>query len=156
VVKWLVCLLAVLLALSITACSESKTPSDADNRAAKDLVRTYEKAIASGDAAKAESLFLPTDPSEVRELVAKNIAYARTTPAAAVPQAVRFYWLADGELAPGGNDGALHPSELSKLDELTREYPMAAFVTFEAASADLTRFFVVRTDDGFKLVRPTQ
>jgi hypothetical protein len=153
--KLLTLSIAALLVLSIAGCTGSDPAvSKSDSRAAMDLVGSYEHAIASGAADEAESMLLDAGSQPVHEWVAKAIAYAQYDTSTVEVDGLTFYWLEDGKLAPDPNGERLYPSELERLDELTRDYPMPGFLTFRSPpSGDLMRFFVVKTADGLKLTR---
>jgi len=150
---WLRYPLALVLALSIAGCARLASPAEADNAAAKSVVKAYWTAIAAGDSRAAEDLFVTVEGNDVRELVAKNIAYSREDTGVVAERTMSFYWLEDGILKPDAESGMVYPSEVARLSSLGQEYPMAALVTREAVSGDVTRFFVVRTDGRLRLVR---
>jgi hypothetical protein len=152
-VKRYVSALALVLALSIVGCAKSATPSEADNAAAKSVVRAYWAAIAARDPRAAEKLFVTVDGTDVRDLVAKNVAYSQENTSVAVERVMRFYWLENGMLRPEADRGTVYPSEVSRLSSLSEQYAMAALITYEAISSDATRFFVVKTNGEYRLVR---
>jgi len=117
------------------------------------VVKAYWTAIAAGDSRAAEDLFVTAEGNDVRELVAKNIAYSREDTAVVAEHAMSLYWLQDGILKPDAESDTVYPSEVARLSSLGQEYPMAALVTREAVSGDVTRFFVVRADGELRLVR---
>ena len=151
--KRFVSLLVLALALSIAGCAKSATPSESDNAAAKSVVKAYWAAIAARDPQTAEKLFVTVDGTDVRELVAKNVAYSQENTAAAVEQGMRFYWLEDGMIRPEADSKTVYPSEVARLSSLSQQYPVAALITYEALSGDVTRFFVVKANGEFRLVR---
>ena len=144
---------ALVLALSIAGCARLASPAEADNAAAKNVVRAYWTAIAAGDSRAAEDLFVTVEGNDVRELVARNIAYSREDTAVVAEHAMSFYRLEDGMLKPDAESDTVYPSEVDRLGSLGQQYPMAALVTRQAISGDVTRFFVVKADGKLQLVR---
>ena len=152
-VKRYMSVLMLVLALSMMGCAKSATPSESDNAAAKNVVRAYWAAVAARDPQAAEKLFVTVDGTDVRDLVAKNVAYSQENTAAAVERVMRFYWLEDGMIRPEAGSSTVYPSEVARLSTLSEQYPMASLITYEAISGDVTRFFVVKTNGEFRLVR---
>jgi len=154
---------AALLVLAVAGCAAPAPQSQshdtqgavtqADAPAARELVRSYERAIASGAAGEAASMFLEPTSEAVREWVAKAVAYADYDPASVEIKELAFYRLEDGGLAPADGGERLYPSELERLAQLTRDNPTPGLITFRVPSGDLMRFFVVRTASGLKLTR---
>ena len=151
--KWWEYPLAVVLVLSLAGCAKSASPSEADNAAAKNVVRAYWTAIAAGDSQAAEDLFTTSEGNDVRELVAKNIAYSREDTAVVAERTMSFYRFEGGMLTPDAENDTVYPSEVARLSTLVQQYPMAGLVTREAVSGDVTRFFVVKANGKLQLVR---
>jgi hypothetical protein len=152
-VKRYMSVLVLVFALSIAGCAKSATPSESDSAAAKNVVRAYWAAVAARDPQAAERLFVTVDGTDVRELIAKNVAYSQEDTAVAVERVMRFHWLEDGMIRPEADSSTVYPSEVARLSTLSEQYPMAVLVTYEALSGGVTRYFVVKTNGEFRLVR---